>query len=195
MSRRPYRQTARAEAAEATRRRIAEAFLACARDRWFDEITLEEVARRAGVTVRTVIRQYGGKDGLVAGVTQYVGPRFNAERRVTPGDLEAAIERLFENYELEGDGTVRRLAEESRYPVLVPAVQAGRVGHRAVAAANFAPWLDRLDEPARSRTLDELVIVTDVYTWKLLRRDMGRSVAEAKATILDLVRAVLTPRA
>jgi AcrR family transcriptional regulator len=70
---RPYRQTARAEAAEATARRIIRAFSDLLHSQWFDEVTLEEVARLGRVTVRTVIRRFGGKDGLLeAFVEQFV---------------------------------------------------------------------------------------------------------------------------
>lgn len=188
---RDYRQTARADAVETTRRRIAEAFFDCWRDRWFDEITLDEVALRAQVSVRTVIRQFGGKEGLVAGFLKYVGPQVRARRTVSPGDIDEAIERLFENYETDGDATIRALALEQRLPALAPMIEAGRKGHRIVAAANFAPWLDPLPRFTRQRALDALVIITDIYTWKLLRRDMGRTEKEAKATVRSLVAAVL----
>jgi AcrR family transcriptional regulator len=191
VSPRPYRQTARARGAEDTRRRIVEAFFECAHDHWFDDITLAEVATRAGTTVRTIIRQFGGKDGLVAGVPEYITPGVSARRTVAAGDLDAALDRLLENYERYGDFTIRLLAQELRHPVLSTALDAGRVGHRAVAAANFAPWLLQLDEPERTRALDALVISTDVYAWKLSRRDMGRSVEEARATLRALVEAVL----
>ena len=64
---RAYTMTARAEAAEATRRRIVDA----AMSRWpasarFAEITLDVVAERAAVSVKTVLRQFGSRDGLFA---------------------------------------------------------------------------------------------------------------------------------
>lgn len=93
-------------------------------------------------------------------------------------------------YETEGDFTIRALAQESRHPALIP-MEVGRAGHRAVAAANFAPWLDPLSPVERQRALDALVIVTDVYAWKLLRRDMGRTEAEARRMVRELVEAVL----
>jgi hypothetical protein len=39
--------------------------------------------------------------------------------------------------------------------------------------------------------LDALVIATDVYAWKLLRRDMGRSRDATAATIESMIRALL----
>ncbi|MFL5885485.1 MAG: helix-turn-helix domain-containing protein, partial [Thermoleophilaceae bacterium] len=61
---RPYRMTARAEAAAATGERILEAAAELFHARPFDEVTLEDVARRAGVSSQTVIRRYGSKEGL-----------------------------------------------------------------------------------------------------------------------------------
>src|SRR5438046_2411648 len=108
--RRQYRQTARAESAEATARRIAQAFDECVRDRWFDEVTLDEVARRAGVTVRTVVRKFGGKAGLVAGLLEYVVPKIHDQRNADPGDVDGAIDRVLALYEEIGDSVIRNLA-------------------------------------------------------------------------------------
>lgn len=176
---------------EETRRRIAEAFSECWREQWFDEITLEDVARRAGVSVRTVIRQFGGKQGLIAGFVHYVAPQVEARRTVAPGDVDAAIERLFENYEADGDATIRGLAQEQRLPALAPMILAGRAGHRHIIGVNFARWIEPLPPADREKAIDALVIATDVYTWKLLRRDAGRTVSEAKATMRRLVDTIL----
>jgi hypothetical protein len=51
--------------------------------------------------------------------------------------------------------------------------------------------LAALDPKARRRRIDQLVCACDVYMWKLLRRDMGRSRDEAKNTILTTVGAIL----
>ena len=191
MSGRIYRQTARAAATEATRRRIVEAFVELSRDRWFDEITLADVAAHAGTTVRTALRHFSGKDGLVAAVPEHLAPQITARRAVRPGDVGLAIERLFELYETSGDAFLRFLALEQRFPVLAPLLEAGRAGHRAVTAANFAPWLEALPASQRGGALDAVVIATDVYAWKLLRRDMGRSEAEAKAALRGMVEAIM----
>jgi AcrR family transcriptional regulator len=176
---------------EQTRRRIALAFFECWRNRWFDDITLEEVAQRAQVSLRTVIRQFGGKEGLIGAVVTYVAPEVEAHRTVKPGDIDAAIERLFDSYEADGESTIRILAQEGRLPAVAPLLARARAGHRSTIDTNFAPWLDPLAPEKRQQALDALVVVMDVYAWKLLRRDMGRSEHDAKAMMLDLVRAVL----
>ena len=45
------------------------------------------------------------------------------------------------------------------------------------------------------RLVDLLVVATDVYTWKLLRRDRRLSVARTRERMEALVRAVLAARA
>lgn len=188
---RPYRQSARAAAAEATAQRIVGAFSDCMKAGWFDEITLEAVARRAGVTVRTVIRRFGGKEGLLEAFVEDFVARAGERRRSPAGDVAAAIGRVLDLYEAWGDSVVRNLAQEPRHPALKPLLDLGRDDHRRTTAAAYAPWLDRLPRPQRRRTLDALVAATDVYLWQLLRRDMGRSRQETEMVIRMLVDAAL----
>lgn len=188
---RAYRQIARAEAAAATGRRIVTAFADCALSQWFEDITLEEVARRAGVTVRSVIRHYGGKDGLIGAFIEQLGAQISEEFTGEPGDVDGAVERLVTVYERVGDGTIRNLAQESRVPALGALLDFGRREHRRITAVQFAPWLERLDGRERERALNALVIATDVYTWKLLRRDMAQPMKAVREQITRLVRAAL----
>jgi AcrR family transcriptional regulator len=161
------------------------------RSRWFDEITLQEVATRAGVTVQSVIRRFGSKEGLITAMVGEFGPEIGAEFSSTPGDIDAAVSRLFAAYERFGDGTVRNLAQEQRVPALQPLIDFGRKEHRRITAEQFAPWLEKLVGTEQRDALDALVIATDIYTWKLLRRDIGRSSAESKRAIKRLIKAVL----
>ena len=188
---RPYRQSARAESAAQTARRIIDAFVELTRDRWFDELTLNEIADRAGVSVQSVIRRYGGKDGLITAVIEQIGSEISARRAARPGDVSGSIAGLFDIYEEHGDGVMRNLAQEDRYPELRRITDFGRREHRRLTAEVYSPWLDRLSAASSRQVLDALVVATDIYTWKLFRRDMGRSVAEAKAAMLRLINAVL----
>ena len=172
---RAYRQTARAEAAAETHRSIAEAFLALLRERWFEDVTLDEVAAGAGVTAQTVIRRYGGKDGLLEDLGRSLSRDFG-ERRATPaGDVRGAIRSLVEDYEAYGDLFIRLLAQEERQPALRSILALGRREHAEWVATVFAESLRSLPPTARRRRLDALVAVTDVYTWRILRRDKGNS--------------------
>jgi AcrR family transcriptional regulator len=188
---RPYRQGARAEAAEATGRRIIDALIAAWGKGWMEDVTLDQIATEAGVTVQTVIRRFGGKEGLVQAAAQEFGRQVMVRRELTVGDLDRAIANLMQDYEVSGDMVIRWLAQEERFPALKPMLDYGRSEHRRWLGEIAAPWLDPLDKDERRRRLDALVVAADVYTWKLLRRDMGRPRAETRSQILRLARAAL----
>jgi AcrR family transcriptional regulator len=180
-----YNMELRAAAAEATRERIlvaaAEVFL----ERWYDDVTLAELAKRAGVSGQTVINHYGGKEQLAAAAYDYLGKQIT-QRRYTPepGDVEGAVEALVEDYEVTGDAVIRMLALEEKFATLGPLLQRGRKGHREWVEAMFeAPDLTH-----------ELIVATDVYSWKLLRRDQGLSRERTSAAIRHMVQAILDRR-
>jgi len=189
--RREYRQTARAAAAEATAERIVSAFRARLERLWFDEIRLEDVAQDAGVTVQTVIRRFGGKEGLLQASSDQTAMEVMQIRGLPVGDPPAIIRAVVTDYENVGDYIMRILAQEDRYPALRLQGDRGRVEHRAWIAAVFAPWLDGLSPEAARRRTDALVIGTDLYVWKLVRRDMQRSVEELEDVMGRLVDAAL----
>jgi AcrR family transcriptional regulator len=189
---RPYNQRARAQAAAATAQRILEAFLERLMKQWFDEITLDDVAEDAGVTVQTVVRRFGGKEGLLSSAVKTLGAQITARRAAPTGELERLVENLIKDYEETGDPVIRLLALEPRHPALKEVLDFGRSGHRRWVASGFADALGAMDVATRQKALDALVIATDVYTWKLLRRDMARSVSTTENTIKLLIQATLT---
>ena len=85
-----------------------------------------------------------------------------------------------EQYEASGDGNVRLAMLDDRIPAVKAALDFGRTTHQAWLADVFA---DRLPSGAaeRKRVLSQLHAATDVYTWKLLRRDFGMSRRATKA--------------
>jgi len=184
---RQYTQGARADATEATGQRIVEAFLARLMTHWFDQITLESVAEDAGVTVQTIVRRFGGKAGLLSSSVETLSMQINAQRATPSGDLDTLIDNLFKDYERTGDAVLRLLALEPRHAALKTVLDIGRAEHRRWVAGHFAKWIDRLEPAAQKRMLDALVIATDVYTWKLLRRDMGRSMKVSALTLRSII--------
>jgi AcrR family transcriptional regulator len=176
---RPYAMTKRAATAAATRARILAAATDLFVERTIDGLTLEEVAQRADTTVRTILRAFAGKEGLLAATAAA------AERRghgaAPAGDIAAAAKALYADYEQIGDAVLHRLADEQRVPALKPHLDAGRASHRRWVEAVFAPFLDRVSGIERAQLFAALLVASDVYGWKLLRRDLGlgRSAAEA----------------
>ena len=187
---RPYRQTARAESAAATGRRIVEAFLKGLGEQWYDEITLDRVADEAGVTVQTVVRRFGGKAGLLAEAIREMVRQATERRATPPGDPARLVRNLVDDYERSGDTIIRLLAVEGRHAALHEHLTRARRWHREWIAGVYADDLEPLGAKAR-QALNALVVATDVYTWKLLRRDMGRGVAATRDTITGMIRSTL----
>src|SRR6516164_6581886 len=124
--RRTYRQAARAEAAQITGRRIVAAFARSLETDWVEDITLDQVAREAKVSVQTVIRRFGGKQGLVEAVVKDVDRQVRGVRGVPRGDLRTAVANLCADYEATGEMVLRLLAQEERYPAFKPFIDYGR---------------------------------------------------------------------
>jgi AcrR family transcriptional regulator len=156
-----------------------------------DEITLDRVAEDAGVTVQTVVRRFGGKEELLAKSVGTLSAQINAQRATPPGDIRGAVRNLVADYERTGDAIMRLLSLEPRHPAIRETLDFGRSEHRRWVSEALANELGTLDAAARKRVLDALVIATDVYAWKLLRRDMGRTRDATAATIESMIRALL----
>ncbi len=183
---RAYEQTARRAATERTRTAILDAALDLGREKLSVEIVLSEVAERAGVTVQTVLRHFGTRDGLFDALQGHGAARIGTERRAPAGDLETDLRVLVDHYELWGDMSITMLAQERTDERMRAITTTGRAMHREWVAEVLGPLVD-LDDAV----IDELVVVTDVYTWKLLRRDRGLSRAETERRMLSLARAVI----
>lgn len=154
------------------------------------ELTLDTIAREAGVTVQTVIRHFGGGDGLFeAAVEREMGRVIDERDPAAVSTPSNAIHQLVAHYERVGDHAVRLLAEEHRSPTVAGVVGQGRSFHRSWCEQAFATTLAALRGGSRRRRLAQLVAVCDVYTWKLLRRDAG---LDRKSTELAMVE-LLTP--
>ena len=188
---RTYRMAERAQGMARTRDRI----LSVARDRFFqlpyDDVRLAEVAATAGVSQQTLLNHFSSKEGLLLAVAEFVKPEIAALRgQVAPGDVAAAVRGLMRQYEALGDANVRLAAVAERIPELARAVEFGRAGHTAWLEATFTDSLPD-DRGARRRAIAALYAVTDVGTWKLLRRDLGHSRAATAAILQLLLRAAL----
>jgi AcrR family transcriptional regulator len=189
--RRRYVMDARADTVDSTRRSILEAAFALSRERFTWEIVLADVAERAGVAVKTVLRHFKSREGLFAAVNQYAREQI-VDERVTPvGDVGNAVSAILDHYEARGDWVLRLLCQESSNDFARDSMTTGRKVHREWVQTTFAPQLDHLEAPAREETVDLLVVATDLYTWKLLRRDRGLTRPEVEARIRHLVNATL----
>jgi AcrR family transcriptional regulator len=189
---RSYRGHVQAEVRALTRQRIIDATLSLYAEKWIDDITLDEVAGRAGVTVQTILRHFKTKDGLVDAAGQYSsGTEMTRRATASSGNISAVIEYIVNHYEHQGDLVLRGLAQEGRHSGIAKVMQHGREVHRSWVRKAFKPQLDRRSKSDRERLLAQLVAVLDVYTWKLLRRQAGLSRAATARAIRELVDGVI----
>jgi AcrR family transcriptional regulator len=163
---------ARAESAEATRRRILAAAIALLGERSAGDIRLEGVAGRAEASVQTILRIYGSRAALLEEAGAEVMHSFAEDLPVPrPGDVPATVASLFAHYEALGDLVGPR--------------------PREWVERQFQPQLARHPGARRERVLNALQVACAVHTWKLLRRDLGLGRDEAEATVRRMVAGVL----
>lgn len=172
--------------------RTEDAILLAAVDLWrekpLDEITLNAIAERAGASVQTVIRHFGSKDGVFAACIERDPAGIRAGRdRAPAGNHEASIDALLEHYERDGPAVLRTLALQDRLDAAAAVAEAGRRDHRAWCARVFEPYLSPAASDGREARLDAFAAATDLYLWHLLRRDLGRSLADTRNVMLTLV--------
>lgn len=183
---------ARAESAARTRQAVLDAAVALWRDRPLDAFTLADIAAGAGVSVRTVLRRFGSREGVIAACMEADAGGVVAGRGGAGGrDVDAALDALLAHYERDGDAVLRTLALERSLPEAAAIAEAGRGVHRDWCAGVFAEALAGTTGTARRALLDAFVAATDLSTWKLLRRDAGRSADATAAAIRVLVQALL----
>ena len=182
----------RAQSTDRTRAAILDAATRIFWEEPARELTLDAIARSAGVTVQTVIRHFGGRDGVFEAAVEREMGRVEDERDPsTVSAPEQAVRQVVAHYERLGDNAIRLLAEEHRSPTVASLTAQGRAWHRSWCEQVFAATLSRLRGSARRRRLAQLVAVCDVYTWKLLRRDARLDRKSTELAILELLTPLL----
>jgi AcrR family transcriptional regulator len=189
---RAYDMSNRAAQAEATRERIRDVAVALYTERSLDGFTLDEVARRAEVTVQTVLRAFKSKDQLIlAALAVLASHRRPMKTPEVPGDIAGAVAVIFDLYETVGDRVIQHLADEHRLPALKAEMAVGRQGHADWVSESFAPQLSCPDGATRAQLFNALMVATDVYVWKLLRRDQHLDRSDAEAVIRRLINGII----
>ena len=185
---REYRMGARAEAAELTRQNIVAAardlFLSAA---YYDDVTLEQIAERAGVSLKTVVRRFRSKDELLV-----ASAHTEAEQRSVPaGDLEAIVRVLSARYEESMDVVLRYLPMEAKVAPIAHVLGQARQGHWDWLEQAFAPQLSGSRGALRRRRVAELFVATEIYAWHALRRRFGLSQRAAEQVLRETLDALV----
>src|SRR5687768_16626961 len=88
---RAYRMTSRARAVEETRDRVLAAAIELHTQRLSSDISLADVAGAAQVSVQTLLRHFGTREGLVEAALQRVVREVEEERHAEAGDVRGAV--------------------------------------------------------------------------------------------------------
>ncbi|KGN30547.1 hypothetical protein N802_06940 [Knoellia sinensis KCTC 19936] len=188
--------TARADAAAATGERILDAALAVFWEKPTDHVVLADIADRAGVTVQTVLRRFGNREGLIVAAAERSASTIGAQRNAARvGDIEDIVRVLLDHYEELGPGVLRMLAAEESSPGLRDIIENGRTFHRDWCERCFAPFLADLTPAARTRRVAQLAAICDVYVWKVLRHDNGLTRRQTHTALVDLLDRLTSPAA
>ena len=179
--------SSRAEGVANTRERIVRSALKLFMDHWYEDVTLVGIADAAGVSHQTVLNHFESKEGVGQAVAEFASRETEARRsKAIPGDVRSAIATLVSEYERIGDANVRWAMAADRLGSLAPWLDKARASHQRWLEGIFGGSLPSAPA-ARRRLVNGLHAATDVYTWKLLRRDLGLSRAETERTMIELV--------
>lgn len=191
MNRPAYRMRARAAAVEATRSRLIQSALKAFSARLYDDVTIVSVARDAGVSHQTLINHFGTKECLYAAAVELAAGRIGDMRGgAIAGDVSSIVGVLMDQYEEHGDGNARAAALDERIPAVAAMLVRARAYHQEWLAEMFSAHLPATGA-RRREALAALHAATDVYTWKLLRRDLGLSRRATGDTMTRTVTALL----
>ncbi len=180
---------ARAESTTRTRERILDAVIALSKERLSLEIVLDDVAGRADVSVQTVLRHFGSRQGLFEQAQARRLAQVRAARATPVGEAASAVSTIVAFYDRTGEWSLRLQTQEHSDELSRQTVELGRRLHREWVEEVFAPQL--AGQHDHKELVDLLVVATDVLTWKILRRDGGMDRSTTCKRMLRLVRAIL----
>jgi AcrR family transcriptional regulator len=193
ISKRPYKQVARAEAQKRTRDALLDAAVEeFTQGRW-EKVSLQTLASRASVTKQTLLRHFGSKDGLLMQALANSAAEMFEQRWSAPqGDIAGAVANVLDHYEAWGERSLRIGAWlESGPPTLANFSRLARKVHYDWVEYAFGPQLERLQGRARGRYRAALIALCDVHTWWLLSHDLGFARAEVHATLANAIERLL----
>ena len=184
--------SARAEASEMTSKEIIRVVGELWMKYSLNEITLEMIAQKTGVVVRTILRKFGSKEGLFeAAIRNDTTGIQDVRGKAQTGNIVQAISTLMIEYEYAGPAVIRTLAVENDFPVAVKILKKGRELHKEWCKRIFAEYLPASNNKEHQIMLGAFYAATDVYKWKLLRKDLGYSKEETEKIFIKTVRGII----
>ncbi len=159
-----------------------------------DAFRLEDVAKAAGVSVQTILRAFGSRVGLMIATLETEAPDavdFTRFTNIEVSNLDSFVRTVFTVYDKIGDLVIRALADEHRSPEFQKTLEVGRTFHREWVSQVFGSYIDRRPPKEQPVLFRALMTATDIYIWKILRRDEALSLEEAIATVVLTLKALI----
>jgi len=179
IEKRTYNNAKRAEGASNSKSQIMAAVGKLWTTHSLTDITLDLVAKEAGVTTRTIMRKFGSKEKLFEESLAHDAASTSSDRnQATVGDIDSILNTLLANYEAMGDAALRTIYLEPEMEIARMIGEEGRKQHREWCANMFAPFLPDQNNPQYEILLTAFIASTEIYLWKLLRKDMNKSKEE-----------------
>ena len=188
---RGYVKVARAEAEQQTRAALLDAADEAFLSGPWEHASLEAIARAAGVTKQTLLRQFGSKDRLLEQVLLRAVDEVEKQRMSVPTtDVAGAVDNLLEHYEIRG-GRAMRSSNLDMDGSLADLGRRARQFHYDWVELAFGAWLTAVGPSERRRVRAALIAVCDVQAWWLLTHDLELSRAEVRATLILTINRLL----
>ena len=155
-------------------------------------MSLNEIAQAAAISHQTVLNHCGSKAGVLLAAGELFSEQVrDLEDDAVAGDVASVVRTTCRRYEALGD-TNARWAAISRGRPRSPTASPGPARVQSWLQDMLGELMPGDDEPdERRRVLLGLHAALDVFTWKLLRRDLGLSQEQTEQQLTDLVLGVL----
>lgn len=187
---RQYASPLRAEQADQTRSRILAAFAEQVVDSGLRDFSIERVARRAGVSPRTVYHHFPRRDDLLDAINSWIDTRFSAEAITAPvkgEEFARRLERLFQRFD-ENETLVRAQLVTQLGQTLR---ERGRSRRRPIIEEIVREAVPRLNPDDVRRAAAVIHYLASSEAWRALKDEWGLEGREAGEAVAWAVRALL----
>lgn len=193
---RKYVQGRRAQEAEARTARILDTCIDLFLEKPLIEISLAEIAERAGVGLQTLIRRFETKEKLVTAVLLEVAQRIGKSRAgliENPNDPQSVVDVVCAQYEQWHPYTIAHQRQEATMPILAQFNEIARGNHSAWIKLAFEEPLSALPADESRRVHARLVATTSFETWFWLNQRHELSFGETREVMVQMVEDALKP--
>jgi Bacterial regulatory proteins, tetR family len=189
----PAKESLRDAHKDLTRKRILEAAIDCLNDEDLEQLTIEGVAAKAGVTKRTIYRHFSTREEMLTAcwpmMQKMVGLPGTGNFEDTVAGLTAMPMKLFPNFDKQ-PGIVRASAYSRAGRELRISVNDRRKASFLKAAREARPDLGDAEALRLAATIQ---LLCSAFAWSVMRDFWGLSGEESGRAVSDAMKLLLDP--